>query len=177
MLTDILNLSPSTQRTQPMKVPDSQSSEIIWKIDDINLFRKLVLKDGTIMEHVTCLASLYYKAIKDTNNMVQHSEFMKVLSESSAVSAAVRRTFKEAQNELNKEHIKTFQQDTQGPRIIGNRQPLTELLEKLTFTGKTSPNICKIELEKLIKSLEIIDDVEDPRFKDGLPLSVITESE
>ena len=174
MLTDILNLSPSTQRTIPMKTSDgSAPAKITWTIDDINLFRKLILQNGTIMVHVSSLASLYYTAIRQTKDMVRHAEFMKDLA-NEGVSAAVRNIFKEAQNELNKIHIDIFQkEDEQGPRIIGNNIFLTELLEALTCTGKGTTAASRTNLKELIKSIEIID-ITDPRFSEGFPLSIIT---
>jgi len=174
MLTDILNLSPSTQRTRPIKTPDgSAPAKITWTIDDINLFRKLILQNGTIMEHVSGLASLYYTAIRQNKDMVRHAEFMKELA-NEGVSAAVRNIFKEAQNELNKVSIDIFQKaEEQGPRIIGNKTFLTGLLEMLTCTGKGTTAASRTELKELIKSIKIID-IGDPRFSEGFPLSIIT---
>jgi hypothetical protein len=166
MLTDHFNLAPLTQRiTKPLKTED-----IIWEQTDIDLFRELVLKDGNIMIHLSGLAELYFRAIKKTKDYDGHARFIRRLKEDN-VSEEICAKFKESQNESNKIPIDIYQnEDPQGERIICNSIRLMQFLEICTCTSR-DPNYQNI-MQDLIKSIEIIN-VSDPRFGEGIPLSII----
>jgi hypothetical protein len=166
-LQDAFNLAPTQQRTKVL--PNSRP---IWNKMDIDLFRTLVLKNPTILEHLGCLAGLYYGAVKRTSDFANHGVFMKHLAEN-GTSAKVRELFKAAQNEMDKDSIFDYQKkDETGPRIIGEKILLTTLIDILTFVTRTDS---RKALKELFSGLRVIVDPLDPLFDTGIPLSVITK--